>query len=327
MGEDVRIKVSVIVPCYNAEKTLPACLGAINNSDYDNYELIVVDDGSTDGSLQIARQFSDRVIEIGENRGVTAARNQGAREASGEILLFVDSDIILRKDTISRLTEGFSCPETVVYQGVHSKIPANPGFGPSYVALEWHFNMAHNLGEGNIAECFFAECGAIRRDFFWKIGGFDEGFKGAGGEEFEISQRIMARTRIKCNPRIETDHFYQGIWGRTKTLFRRSPSYLEVMKRQRRFTRILRGNIFFGVVFSALGLISLLIALFIPKCLMFFPFFLAIGLLVNYRFFLFLLREKGVGFTLLATFPYWLFYLAIFLGLLLSLPAELGKPR
>lgn len=310
----------MIVPCYNGEITLPACLEAITHSDYDNYELIVVDDGSTDRSFQIARQFTDSVIGIGENRGVTAARNHGAREASGEILLFVDSDIILRKDTISRLVKGFSYPETMVYQGVHSKIPANPGIGPSYVALEWHFNMAHNLGKGNIADCFFAECGAIRKDFFWKIGGFDEGFKGAGGEEFEISQRIMARTQIRCNPNIETDHIFQSIWGRTKTLFWRSPSYLEVMKRQKRFTRILRGNMFLAVIFSALSLISLLIALFSQKYLFLFPVFFVVGILVNYRFFLFLLREKGAGFTLLATFLYWLFYLAIFLGLLRSLP-------
>lgn len=327
MSKDLKTKVSVIVPCYNAAMTLPTCLEAIINSDYENYELIVVDDASTDSSLQIARKYSNKVLEIKENRGVSNARNQGAREASGEILLFVDSDIIIKKDTISRLIEGFSCPDNMVYQGVHSKRPANPGFGSSYIALEWHFNMTHNLRDGNIAECFFAECGAIRRDLFWEISGFDEGFKSSGGEEFEISQRIMAKTKIKCNPLIETDHFYQGIWSRTQTLFHRSPSYLEVMKRQKGFTRIIRWNIIFGSIFSALGLISLLTALLIKIFLILSPIFFITAIIINYRFFLFLLREKGLIFTILAISPFYLFHLSIFFGTLLSLLKLFNKKQ
>lgn len=95
--------VSIIVPVYNAEKTLERCLLSIQNQTYKDIEVIVVNDGSTDGSIGIINKFvsSDsrfKFIEKG-NTGVSDTRNKGIENATGEFLQFVDSDDYLKEDS------------------------------------------------------------------------------------------------------------------------------------------------------------------------------------------------------------------------------------
>ena len=100
-----KIKVSVIVPVYNTCAFLPACVESILGQTYTDWELLLVDDGSTDGSLQIARQYAQadpriRVLHQ-ENCGVSAARNQGIRAAGGSYICFVDSDDTIETSLLS----------------------------------------------------------------------------------------------------------------------------------------------------------------------------------------------------------------------------------
>lgn len=92
-------KLSIIMPVYNAEKYLEYCIKSILDQTYKNFELIIIDDGSTDDSLKICRKFqrSDKRIKIKtqENRGVSAARNLGLENASGKFIGFVDGDDII----------------------------------------------------------------------------------------------------------------------------------------------------------------------------------------------------------------------------------------
>lgn len=89
-------KISVIVPVFNRENTITTCIEGISNTDYVNYEIIIIDDGSTDNSLQICRQLAARNSRIRvfhqHNAGVSSARNLGIRNATGDYLIFVDSD-------------------------------------------------------------------------------------------------------------------------------------------------------------------------------------------------------------------------------------------
>ncbi len=90
------IKISIIVPFYNSEKTIGKCVESIINQTCSNWELILVDDGSKDKSLEICNKFkkNDERIKIllQENRGVSAARNNGLKNATAEYIIFVDSD-------------------------------------------------------------------------------------------------------------------------------------------------------------------------------------------------------------------------------------------
>ena len=104
-------KVSVIVPVYNAEEYIGATLDSIINQDFNSYEVIVIDDGSTDRSLEIineklAKSTVDYKIIHQENSGVSSARNRGIKEAVGEYLVFIDADDYVTGNHLSELYNG-----------------------------------------------------------------------------------------------------------------------------------------------------------------------------------------------------------------------------
>ena len=93
------MKISIIIPVYNSSLTLNECLNSIFSSKYYDFEVIVVSGNSTDNSVEIAKKYKTKIIELTENKGPALARNRGAEIAEGEILLFIDSDVIINKDT------------------------------------------------------------------------------------------------------------------------------------------------------------------------------------------------------------------------------------
>ena len=101
--------VSVIVPVYNAEKTLAGCIGSVLHQSFEDIEVLAVDDGSTDQSLQLLREFAaqdGRVRVFAQaNSGVAAARNLAINHATGKYLQFVDSDDLLAPDATGRMVE------------------------------------------------------------------------------------------------------------------------------------------------------------------------------------------------------------------------------
>lgn len=104
--------ISIIVPVYNVEQYLDDCIQSIVDQTYTEWELILVDDGSTDGSPDIARQWANRTPRIKyfrkPNGGVSSARNFGLDHATGEYIMFVDSDDICHRDLLNRLVGGIS---------------------------------------------------------------------------------------------------------------------------------------------------------------------------------------------------------------------------
>src|SRR5206468_10243781 len=99
-----RPSISVVMPVYNAESTLAECLTRLCNSSFGDFEIVLVDDGSTDQSRAIAANFPLRIVPTAGRVGPAAARNLGARAAQGELLFFIDSDVMVRPDTVSRIT-------------------------------------------------------------------------------------------------------------------------------------------------------------------------------------------------------------------------------
>ncbi|MGN1157485.1 MAG: glycosyltransferase family 2 protein, partial [Agathobacter sp.] len=104
-------KISVIIPVYNAEKTIRRCLESIMSSKYEDYEVIVVDDGSTDNSAAILFEYANRDHRVKiinqPNSGPSIARNKGLELAEGEIIAFVDSDDYVRNDYLEQLEKAF----------------------------------------------------------------------------------------------------------------------------------------------------------------------------------------------------------------------------
>ncbi|MCP4456451.1 MAG: glycosyltransferase family 2 protein, partial [Cytophagales bacterium] len=104
--------ISIIVPNYNGEETIGKCLDAIYASTNDNFEVVVVDDCSTDGSVGIIRQYPCRLIELKENAGASKARNKGAENCKGDILFFTDADCVFQENTIDLAIETMRDSET-----------------------------------------------------------------------------------------------------------------------------------------------------------------------------------------------------------------------
>ena len=98
-SKNKKVLVSVIVPAYNEERTLEKCLTSIQEQTYRNIELIVVDDGSKDGTSRIAKKYAD-IFLVQKHEGPGIARNKAAKIAKGEILVFIDADIYLDKDYV-----------------------------------------------------------------------------------------------------------------------------------------------------------------------------------------------------------------------------------
>lgn len=109
-------KFSIIVPVYNTEKYLKRCLDSIKSQSFKDYEVIIVNDGSTDKSSDIISKYSYKVINQ-KNQGLSMARNNGVKDANGDYLIFLDSDDYIEKDLLKEINNSLSNnPDLVRYQ-------------------------------------------------------------------------------------------------------------------------------------------------------------------------------------------------------------------
>lgn len=106
-------KFSIIVPVYNVEKYLRKCLESIKNQTYKDYEVIIVNDGSTDGSANILKEYDYKIINQ-NNQGLSMARNNGAKFAKGEYLIFIDSDDYIEKNLLKEINKSIKNNEDII---------------------------------------------------------------------------------------------------------------------------------------------------------------------------------------------------------------------
>ncbi len=198
-------RVSVVVCAYNSERTMEACLASLEALDYPDYEVIVVNDGSEDRTLEIAERFPFCRIISQQNEGLSAARNVGAEAAQGEIVAYTDSDCVADPDwlayLIARMEAGklnacggpnFPPPEDSL---VPAAVAVSPG-GPTHVLI------SDEVAE-HIAGCNMA----FRRDVLLALGGFDPIYR-AAGDDVDICWRFQdAGHAIGFSPAAVVWHF------------------------------------------------------------------------------------------------------------------------
>jgi glycosyltransferase involved in cell wall biosynthesis len=184
------IRYSVIVPAYNAEKTLEACVGALvrQTMDSGSYEVIVVDDGSVDGTGEIARRFPVKYIRQ-ENQGPAAARNHGAKEAGGEIILFTDADCVPAANWVEEMTKPFAAPDVVAVKGAYRTNQKSLVARFAQLEFEERFAILKKAGYTDMVDTYSA---AFRREIFLRVGGFDDSFPTANNEDTEFSYRLSS---------------------------------------------------------------------------------------------------------------------------------------
>jgi len=144
------MKISVIVPCYNAEKYLPSMIESVLQQSYSKLELIIVNDGSTDGSLDIIQQYSlddSRIKIINEpNSGKPSiARNKGIKVATGDIITFLDADDVYSPDRLQLMIDGFTeqPDSSIIIHDFNRMSEDGKVFSSGLIESEWkNHNMA-----------------------------------------------------------------------------------------------------------------------------------------------------------------------------------------
>jgi len=202
----VAIHISVVVPAYNNTGELSQCLSALRTAASADTEVIVVDDASSEDVSSTAAHLGARVLRLAQNGGPAAARNHGARHARGQILFFVDSDVVVPNDAIERIRTILDChPEIAAVFGSYDSRPAAPGLVSQYRNLLHHF--VHQRGKTEAAT-FWAGCGAIRRSSFERVGGFDaQRFPRPSIEDIELGYRLRrAGYRIFLDKSLQSTH-------------------------------------------------------------------------------------------------------------------------
>jgi cellulose synthase/poly-beta-1,6-N-acetylglucosamine synthase-like glycosyltransferase len=183
------MRVSVIVPAYHAASTLARCLAALDTQDFprDEFEIIVVDDGSTDNTAEIAARFSSVRLIRAEHRGAAAARNAGARAARGDLVLFTDADCEPTREWIATLCRAFADARVVGAKGAYRT--RQRGWIARFVQLEYEEKYAR-MRRARRIDFIDTYSAAYRRDVFLANGGFDESFPTASVEDQEFSFRL-----------------------------------------------------------------------------------------------------------------------------------------
>lgn len=180
-------KVSVVVPVYNGARTICATVERLLRQSLRPHEVIVVDDGSTDGTAEVLKAFGESVLVISKpNGGPASARNSGIRAATGDFVAFTDGDCLPDPEWLANLLKGFDAPEVGGVGGVIRR--ADEGLVSEYVDLIGLFNP----GRGRDGAISYLATGnaCFRREALLKAGLFDETFRKPGGEEPELCTKI-----------------------------------------------------------------------------------------------------------------------------------------
>ena len=303
--------ISIIVPVHNRETYLNRCLDALITSYYRSFEIIVVDDASSDASAQIGRQKGALVLRLPHNSGPAAARNHGSQKAQGDILFFVDSDVLVGRETVAHVATHFSENHDVdALFGSYDEDPVEKNFLSQYKNLYHHFVHQKSSNDG---VTFWAGCGAIRRDVFHSVGGFDaEKYPTSSIEDIELGYRLRRMGyRIILDKKLQvrhlkkwnfaqllrTDIFYRAVpWSRLMLESRQMVSDLNLQMSDR---------ISAALVGLAVGIFPFL--LLESQLLFIILFLLAIVFILNHKLYGFFLNRRGLKFAALA-FPLHLFY-------------------
>ena len=198
--------VSVVIPCRDSAETLGRVLEAIGAGLLEGDELFVVDDGSTDETPRIASSGGATVVPNDHAGGAAGARNAGAARSGNPILLFVDSDAVVRPGWRAALDHWLGEGRAEAVQAVYAEEAPGTSASTFYKNFYYHYTFTRRIRNRWLNGCgtfFFA----VRASAFRAIGGFDEMVRGASIEDADISARLTASgARIRLVPEVEVLH-------------------------------------------------------------------------------------------------------------------------
>ncbi|MEM9806217.1 MAG: glycosyltransferase [Cyanobacteria bacterium P01_D01_bin.56] len=200
--------VSVVIPLYNAEKTIRTTLDSVLNQTFSDLELIVIDDGSTDSSLEIVNTYSDNRLRVFsfDNSGAAAARNQGIARAIGDYIALLDADDVWTPDKLADQLEMFKeNPKAGLVYSWSDYIDAdgNPVCSGKRVITSTNLEATY----GKLLVSNFLENGStplIPKDVLIDVGGFDESLNSS--QDLDLYLKIAAKYSFATVPKVQVHY-------------------------------------------------------------------------------------------------------------------------
>ncbi len=198
--------ISIIIPNYNGEKTIGRCLEAIFACSDGNREVVVVDDCSQDGSVDIIKKYPCRLLALKNRTGASGARNTGAFASKGNVLFFIDADCLLLPDTFPVIRKILSRQGSgVVTGGTYSLVPHDTGFFSLFQSVFIHFFETKNADN---PDYLATHALLINAETFRKTGGFNQAFLPIL-EDVEFSHRLRsAGYRLEIDRALQVKHVF-----------------------------------------------------------------------------------------------------------------------
>ena len=292
--------VSIVVPFHSNLTYLRRCLTAFRPLP-EGAEVIVVADAAVDDCRPLVQEFGVRLLEIPGPSGPAVARNRGAAVAHGEVLVFVDSDVVVAPDALARIVRRFETePHVQAVFGTYDDVPGAGNFVSQYKNLAHAFVHRSSSTE---ATTFWSGLGAIRTRAFWSVGGFDERFPRPCIEDIDLGYRLHGSGHV-----IRLDHDLRGCHLKKWTV--RSMVASDVLDRGIPWTQLIvragrvqndlniRSAYRISVVLAYALLAVLALSVASIAWMLAAPPILGLLYALNQRFYLFFIRTKGVLFTL-----------------------------
>lgn len=326
-------KISVVIPVFNSSQSIGPCLEALSQSAYPNFEVIVVDDCSSDDSVEIIRQFPFRLIMLDRNSGPGIARNTGARESTGDIIFFIDADCVITPGTLSAVAESVSKHPGAVIGGSYTPVAYDDTFFSTFQSAFIHFSETRSVSPDYVA----THAMAIRRSDFLASGGFRQNLltRSSAIEDVEFSHRLRgAGMRLVMNPDILVSHMFGFTIGRSLWNAYRKSKYWTVYSIGNRDLFKDSGTASVDLKMNVAAVSAAVFALILSAMLASNAFFLtgflifAVNCILQRNLFSAFHRAKGTAFALSAAVYYTTFFAAaVALGSAAGFFTSLSIPR
>lgn len=316
--------VSVIIPGYNCSSTIERVLDAVLSSEFEHaFEVIFVNDGSTDDTVQKVNQYqSVRQVSTGSKSGVGVARNVGVEHAKGEILILIDSDVIVQRDTLKRFYQEYHNHDgkSAIY-GTYSKGSYRPDSSSKFVGYKLYYLML-DISKGCEAIPFYIFQGmtCIGKSLFRATGGFSPAFRHSGGEEFEFGARLKDKGVGYFYMSIQGDHQYRTVLDYLGLMVRRTYNFAAIVSTMKNGksiqSEIVSGKEICKLLIVLLGGGGLLAGMVLPVIWAFLPLLLGAYIIVDWGFLNFLRKEESLGFAVKGMVWDWALFVAKGIGVL-----------
>ena len=307
----VEPKVSIIIPVHKQANEFKNCLESLSKITYPNYEIIVIADGPAEQQVQLAKEYSAKIFQIKTPCGPAKARNIGAKNATGDLFFFTDSDVMIYPETIEKVVQIFQDhTDIAAVIGSYDDQPSAPNFFSQYKNLIHHY--VHQTSN-NEASTFWTACGGIRKNLFWKIGGFDEKYRYPSIEDIEFGYRLKkAGYSIRLEKSVLVKHLkHWSLISLFKTdFFYRAIPWTDLILSENNFINDLNVKIQerISVALICLLIISFILIQFSPLIIapIFFCMFLLLAL--NKELYLFFYHKHSSAFTIKSIGWHWFYY-------------------